>query len=315
MAKRRVRRHRRGPSVRGITVKRRNNPGMALSPKVLLGIGVLVIGGAAAYYFLSKSKGGGSSSPSGTDAYGNPVDSHGNAAEQPQQPQLPSEQPTATTPEIVIPANVTPVATPGGAPPKQVTLGPSITQPSSTPLTANERSQAALDARTPANSPARPNFTGAMPQAEYDRFEKLSSADQQIYRRLMTPAQNDAYWARRSEVMKAQVAAAAASGTANYEREAGAALMPVAIYAYYGTRANFDKNLEGYRGSLFYDLLGSLNYYLKKDSAKAPLLKQTNSSAEAKAYRLSLSKEAATRLASGKEKPLFEDFKRNWNKG
>ena len=307
MAKRRVISHRRGPSVRGIAIKRRNNPGMALSPTVLMGIGILVIGGAAAYYFLSKSKGGGSSSPSGTDAYGNPVDSQGNVAEQ---PQLPSEEPTATTPEIVIPANVTPVATPrntpSGSQPRQVTLGPSITQPSTAPITANEKRRLDRLASTPYEGRPRFQPDGTMSIAEYERYEKLPDFPDNTknrYTTLLTPAQNEEFWKTHRAVIKARYAAQDATATGNYDKEAGRALMPIAIYVVYNnSQAEFDRKIEGYRADTFYHLLYLLATGNNTTHPNYKLVNRLNGSPEAKAFRLKLAKEMGALWAKSKEK-------------
>ena len=328
MAKRRVRRHRRGPSVRGITINRRNNPGMALSPTVLMGIGILVIGGAAAYYFLSKSSSGGSSSPSGTDAYGNPVDSQGNVAEQ---PQLPSEEPTATTPEIVIPANVTPVATPANTPtgtqPRRVTLAPSTTQPSSTwtpaaqpsstpssperiarNLAANEKRRLERLASTPYEGRPRFQPDGTMSIAEYERYEKLPDFPDNTknrYTTLLTPAQNEEFWKTHHVVIKARYAAKDAVATANYEREAGAALMPIAIYAIYkNSQAEFDKNLPYYRSYTFYSLLRCACRIMGVDFK---LTDREDGSPAAKAFRLKLAKDLGALWARSKERATIKN--------
>ena len=133
----------------------------------------------------------------------------------------------------------------------------------------------------------------------------------------LSPSGNstDAFYKTYHAVLKARQLAALAAGTEGYEREAGAALQPIAIYVYYKDKANFDKNLAGYRGVLFYIILQDLNRLLGKDPAKRPLLEQTAKSPAAKAYRLKLAKEAAALFASGKERAKFESWKSSFGKG
>jgi hypothetical protein len=144
-----------------------------------------------------------------------------------------------------------------------------------------------------------------MPAAEYTRYKSLSPEDQRTYQLLLDVAQSDAFQTRRVEALRADYAAKDAVATANYEREAGAALMPIAIYAIYkNSQAEFDKKLPGYRSYAFYNLLWCACRIMGVD---AKLTDRANGSPAAKAFRLKLAKDLAALWARSKERATIKN--------
>jgi hypothetical protein len=146
-----------------------------------------------------------------------------------------------------------------------------------------------------------------MPAAEYTRYKSLSPKDQQTYQLLLDVAQSDAFQTRRVEALRADWAAQDAVATANYEREAGAALMPIAIYAlpiYKNSQAEFDKKLESYRSYNFYNLLWCACRIMGIDSK---LTNREDGSPAAKAFRLKLAKDLAALWSRSKERATIKN--------